>query len=191
MNDIAVPNYDNVLTEDSRQQTMTKHRKHGFKSAGNATRYSKVAAAQYLRWNRQNRPPDHDYFRSQHVHSGIAVRQLNSLLSELNIPTVYYKTINVRLKETGKIVEKVAKESTDEPLQNEVKAVEQTNGKFVVAVDAGWQKRGSGRSYDSLSGHCSMIGTQTRQIIHYAVRSKDCRVCSSAASRNEPPKPHD
>lgn len=66
MNDIAVPNYDNVLTEDSRQQTMTKHRKHGFKSAGNATRYSKVAAAQYLRWTRQNRPPDHDYFRSQH-----------------------------------------------------------------------------------------------------------------------------
>lgn len=42
MNDIAVPNYDNVLTEDSRQQTMTKHRKHGFKSAGNATRYFKV-----------------------------------------------------------------------------------------------------------------------------------------------------
>uniref|UniRef100_A0A8W8MKU6 Mutator-like transposase domain-containing protein n=1 Tax=Magallana gigas TaxID=29159 RepID=A0A8W8MKU6_MAGGI len=36
-----------------------------------------------------------------------------------------------------------------------------------------------------------MIGTQTGQIIHYAVRSKDCRVCSSAASRNEPPKPHD
>lgn len=36
-----------------------------------------------------------------------------------------------------------------------------------------------------------MIGTQTGQIINYAVRSKDCRVCSSAASRNEPPKPHD
>ena len=43
----------------------------------------------------------------------------------IHVPTVYYKTINARLKETGKIVEKVAKESTDEALQNEVKAVEQ------------------------------------------------------------------
>lgn len=41
MNDIGVPNNDNVLTEDSRQ--MPKHRKHGFKSANNVTRYSKVA----------------------------------------------------------------------------------------------------------------------------------------------------
>lgn len=36
-----------------------------------------------------------------------------------------------------------------------------------------------------------MVGTQTGQIIHYAVQSNDCRVCSSATSRNEPPKPHD
>nr|XP_034324006.1 uncharacterized protein LOC117688947 [Crassostrea gigas] len=45
---------------------MTKYRKHGFKSAGNATRYSKGTAAQYLRWTRPNRPPDHDYFCSDH-----------------------------------------------------------------------------------------------------------------------------
>lgn len=272
---------------------MTKYRKQGFKSAGNAARYSKVTSAQNLRWARLKRPHDHDYFCSdlgpdlshvereeevesadtkeckdwrlgrriveldvlakglsacgkcglplnldhtkeiqtyglgsllkvqcfntncmyinhiptgkRHdriwdvntklatglVHSGIAVRQLNSLLAELNIPTVHYKTINARLKETGKMVEKIAMDSTDEALQNEIKAVEQTNGKFVDAVDADWKKRGSGRSYNSLSGHCSMVGTQTGQIIHYAVPSKDCRVCSTAASRNEPPKPHD
>lgn len=50
---------------------------------------------------------------------------LNSLLAELNIPTVHYKTINARLKETGKMVEKIAIDSTDEALQNEIKAVEQ------------------------------------------------------------------
>lgn len=59
------------------------------------------------------------------IHSGIAVRQLNSLLAELNIPTAHYKTINARLKETGKMVEKIAIDSTDEALQNEIKAVEQ------------------------------------------------------------------
>lgn len=47
------------------------------------------------------------------VHLGIAVRQLNSLLSELNIPSVHYKTINARLRETGKMVEKVAMQSTE------------------------------------------------------------------------------
>lgn len=50
---------------------------------------------------------------------------MNSLLAELNIPTVHYKTINARLKETGKMVEKIAIDSTDEALQNEKKSVEQ------------------------------------------------------------------
>eukprot|EP00105_Crassostrea_gigas_P013170 XP_011429401.1 PREDICTED: uncharacterized protein LOC105329739 [Crassostrea gigas] len=43
---------------------MTKYRKQGFKSAGNAARYSKVTSAQNLRWARLKRPPDHDYFCS-------------------------------------------------------------------------------------------------------------------------------
>uniref|UniRef100_K1PRA5 Uncharacterized protein n=1 Tax=Magallana gigas TaxID=29159 RepID=K1PRA5_MAGGI len=43
---------------------MTKYRKQGFKSAGNAARYSKVTSAQKLRWARLKRPPDHDYFCS-------------------------------------------------------------------------------------------------------------------------------
>lgn len=79
---------------------------------------------------------------------------MNSLLAELNIPTVHFKTINARLKETGKVVEKIAMDSTDEALQNEIKADK-------WKIDAGLQKRGSGRSYDSISGHCSMVGTQT------------------------------
>lgn len=45
---------------------MTKYRKHGVQSAGNADRYSKVTAAQYLHWTIQNRPPDHDYCRCEH-----------------------------------------------------------------------------------------------------------------------------
>lgn len=53
------------------------------------------------------------------------IRQLKSLLAELNISTVHYKTINAKLKETGKMVEKTAMDSTDEALHNEIKAVEQ------------------------------------------------------------------
>lgn len=36
-----------------------------------------------------------------------------------------------------------------------------------------------------------MVGTQTGQIVHYSVRSKDCRVCTTAAPRNMTPKQHD
>lgn len=50
------------------------------------------------------------------VHSVIAVRQLNSLLAELNISKVHYKTINTTLKEAGKIMEKKAMDFTDEDL---------------------------------------------------------------------------
>ncbi|XP_071141460.1 uncharacterized protein [Mytilus edulis] len=124
------------------------------------------------------------------VHSGLGERQANSFLSELNIPAFSYKLVSARLREVGNVVEEVAKESTNEALEKELAAVEQKKGKLVVAVDAGWQKRGSGRAYDSKSGHCSMVGPETGKILNYSVRSKDCRVCSRAESRNESPREH-
>jgi len=42
----------------------------------------------------------------------------------------------------------------------------------------GWQKRGSGRCYDSKSGVGTMIGNKTGKIVAYDVRSKDCRKCT-------------
>ncbi|XP_052223037.1 uncharacterized protein LOC127838944 isoform X1 [Dreissena polymorpha] len=66
------------------------------------------------------------------------------------------------------------------------------NNEIDVSVDAGWQKRGSGRAYDSLSGHCSMVGTKTGKVFAYAVRTKTCRVCSQHKKKgNDPCKLHD
>ena len=56
------PNYVIKLTADEK---MTKYRKHGYKSASTSGKYSKVAAAQYLRWSRQNASSDHDYIGSK------------------------------------------------------------------------------------------------------------------------------
>ena len=56
------PNYVIKLTADEK---MTKYRKHGYKSASTSGRYSKVAAAQYLRWSRQNTSSDHDFISSK------------------------------------------------------------------------------------------------------------------------------
>lgn len=66
MNDIAFPNYDNVLTEHKLKADDEEISQVGIKSAGNATRYSKVTDAQYQRWTRPSRPPDHDYFCNEH-----------------------------------------------------------------------------------------------------------------------------
>lgn len=41
----------------------------------------------------------------------------------------------------------------------------------------GWQKRGTGRSYDSPSGHGTFIGNLTGKILGFDVRIKTCRVC--------------
>ena len=41
-----------------------------------------------------------------------------------------------------------------------------------VSYDMGWNKRGGGRVYDSLSGHGFLIGCKTGQIISFGVLKK-------------------
>ena len=45
-----------------------------------------------------------------------------------------------------------------------------------VSFDMGWQKRSSGRTYDSVSGHGMVIGGKTCKIIDGIVLSKRCSV---------------
>ncbi|XP_062596748.1 uncharacterized protein LOC134258226 [Saccostrea cucullata] len=119
--------------------------------------------------------------------------KVNSFLSALNIPTVSNVVLSQREKEMGPALERVATASMKESLSEEVrlsKAGEKTSG-LTASVDGAWQKRGSGRSYDSLSGHCSMIGAQTGKVIGCSVRSKYCKTCDEAARKGKTPKKHD
>jgi hypothetical protein len=49
---------------------------------------------------------------------------------------------------------------------------------LAVKYDMGWQKRGSGRCYDSKSGAGTMFGNKSGKVLTYDIRSKDCRKCS-------------
>lgn len=49
--------------------------------------------------------------------------------------------------------------------------------------DMGWQKRGSGRCYDSKSGVGTLIGNMSGKICAYGVRSKCCRTCDYHSAR--------
>ena len=47
-----------------------------------------------------------------------------------------------------------------------------------VDMDMGWQKRSSGRRYDSNSGHAFMYGVLSRRPIMMCVKSKYCSICN-------------
>ena len=56
---------------------------------------------------------------------------------------------------------------------------------LTASFDMGWQKRSSGRRYDSHSGHAALIGKYTRKPIAVSLLSKFCRVCSKTGSTEE------
>ncbi|CAG2197357.1 unnamed protein product [Mytilus edulis] len=113
---------------------------------------------------------------------GLGEHQINGLLSILNIPTVSHCMIDSRIREVGDVIESVADQSMEEWTEKEKEMTRESDGNdnVTVSVDAAWQRRGSGRSYDSLTGHCSMIGSKTGKVINYKWRSKACRICQRA-----------
>ena len=62
---------------------------------------------------------------------------------------------------------------------------------LTLKYDMGWQKRSSGRRYDSASGVGTMVGQETGKIVDYGIRSKDCRICTIWTRRNEIPPEHE
>ena len=62
---------------------------------------------------------------------------------------------------------------------------------LAVSYDMGWQKRSTGKVYDSMSGHRFIFGCRTGNIIGFRVKSKACSTCSRANSLNVAPKEHD
>ena len=61
------------------------------------------------------------------------------------------------------------------------------------AVDMGWQKRSSGRKYDSPSGHMFLVGSETGKVISYTYMSLNCRQClinRKNKEKNKPEKEH-
>lgn len=62
---------------------------------------------------------------------------------------------------------------------------------LTCSYDMGWNKRSSGRKYDSISGHGFVIGTQTKKIINFRCMSKCCIRCTKAEKNNVPVEAHE
>lgn len=97
------------------------------------------------------------------LHTGLGTTSLNALLVCMNIPSISPKSLKAREREVGRKIEDIAKTSCEECADKEIE--------FGIRS----QKRGSGRSYSSLSGHACRIGSKTGKKISYTVRNKSCR----------------
>ena len=61
---------------------------------------------------------------------------------------------------------------------------------IAITYDMGWQKRATGRIYDSLSGHGFFIGALTRDIVQYGLKKKRCATCSCLNASAQPYADH-
>ncbi len=58
------------------------------------------------------------------------------------------------------------------------------DGDVTLPGDGAWQKKGSGRSYDSQSGHASLMGEKCGKVVAVEVASLACKFCE--AHKGEP-----
>ena len=63
--------------------------------------------------------------------------------------------------------------------------------RLVASADMAWQKRSSGRMYDSNSGWACLVEGKTRRPIAYAVRSKICAICKAHKDPTVAVRPHE
>jgi hypothetical protein len=131
------------------------------------------------------------------VHSGV-----HAVAGYLGLPNIGKDSKGWRATEAmlGKSMEKVAKQCCSTNLEGEIKATldagiqaRVSDGRVPLAVstDMGWQKKGSGRSYNSNSGHNCALGCRTQKVLDYVVLAKLCSTCETAKRMTTPPRFHD
>ena len=98
--------------------------------------------------------------------SKVAKRKMRQAFLEEVYATLEEKCVGMSREEID--VEKKKWENND-PDRMEVS--------IAVSYDMGWQKRSSGRKYDSMSGHGILVGCRTGQVIEVEVLSKVCNRC--------------
>ena len=78
-------------------------------------------------------------------------------------------------------------------IENKIKDVKKNELTELVGVegyDMGWQKRSSGKRYDSKSGHAFLIGLKTQKIVGVVLFCKECQICTEARKKGIIPPAH-
>ncbi|CAC5355728.1 unnamed protein product [Mytilus coruscus] len=110
------------------------------------------------------------------INADMGPSHVNNFLTGCNIPPVDASTLPA---------EASCKEAQREEL--ECSESSELEGSF----DAGRQKRGSDWSYNSHTGHASLIGVNTGKVVEFDVRTRNCSICQYHIGKNEPKPPHE
>ena len=115
------------------------------------------------------------------IHAGMSQVAMERFASTLDIHPPCKTTVKRREREIGPIIEKVARASCEEAVGVESSLVGKKNGDGMIGMragyDMGWQRRSSGRSYSSRSGHGALIGKESGLIIDFGTRITNCKQC--------------
>ena len=113
------------------------------------------------------------------VHAGMSHASLQKFTSSLDIHPPDRKTLKRKEREIGPTIEKIARLSCEDAIEAEKQLVGTTNDNSQVEVtagyDMGWQRRSSGRSYNSKSGHGALIGEKSGLVLDYGTRISNCK----------------
>ena len=133
-------------------------------------------------------------------------REPTKLLGMLNLPWqgIEKKTFTI-IEANASMAERLVRDlAIEEALQEEIKdTLEHKNQsygewcaqrdkgknnnkvKLTVTYDMGWQKRSSGRRYDSSSGHAFIIREKSKGVIRMVLYYKACQKCVAAEKIGE------
>ena len=105
----------------------------------------------------------------------------------INPPSRQY--LKDREREVGWNFEELATETCKELIEKEITLIQGSHPSegnseppvisLSASIDAAWQSRGSGRSYQSTSGHSALIGDKPGKVLSFATRKKICRSCGN------------
>ena len=82
--------------------------------------------------------------------------------------------------------EAIEKEASSDPTNNQGTMTNDGLKKLLTcSFDMAWQRRSSGRIYDSLSGHAFLVGGLTKKVVNAVVLCKKCKVCEIAKKQKK------
>ncbi|CAG2242598.1 unnamed protein product [Mytilus edulis] len=136
-----------------------------------------------------------------YVDAGMGPVQTVNFITALNLPTVSITTLKSREREIGKTLEEYAKWSCQKALEKEIalSKIPETTANIAgneetevdgqdaihVSFDGAWQKRGSGRCYNSLTGHATLLGETTGKCVNFGLKYGDCRKCDRVDEKGD------
>lgn len=105
------------------------------------------------------------------LHAGLSGTAVERFLSTLEVPPPNHKILKRREREIGPAIERVADETCEKAMALEGILTIKDNAEGPVeataSYDMGWQRRSSGRAYNSRSGHGVLVGEVSGKVLGY------------------------